>query len=299
MSMVIKEVQLKRGNENAVAATSLLRGEPAIAIDTRSMWVGDGSGKVRISDMVVVSDRASLPGSGEENKLYLVLTDETLANESSLYVYKAAQYTLITCGTGTLNISDISDFNAGVDARITNNWRGQIDGLCPLDSGNKIPNSYLPDLAITDVHVVADNTERDALSAQTGDIAIVTATNKTEIWTGSTWQEMLTAPDGVMTINGNAGPTVSLTTTEIPEGSNLYYTDARAKTAVIKDSAGAGDVDFGWSANKIMSELSAHNFDFGTLQIDEAGLTDGAVPTYNGSTGNLEYHVFSIDGGEL
>lgn len=299
MTTVLEQVRLKRGNQAGVDAAPLLRGEPAVAIDTRSLWVGDGTGKIKISDIVVVADHASLPGTGESDKLYLVLTDETLGNESSLYVFKASTYVLITCGTGNLSFSDITDFNAGIDARITNFWRGQNDGLAPLDTGGKIPNSYLPDLAITDVHVVADNTARDALSPGTGDIAVVTGTNTTYIWTGSTWQEMLTAPDGVTSVNGHAGPVVTLSTTDIAEGSNLYYTDARAKAAVLDDSKGLGDTDFGWSANKILSELSAHDFNIGSLQLNEAGLTDGSLITYNASTGDLEFHTIIIDGGEL
>lgn len=297
MTILIDTVKLKRGSQSAVTAASLERGEPAVALDTRSLWVGDGTGKIKISDIVVVADYASLPGTGENNKLYLVITDETLDNETSLYVFKSAAYVLVTCGTGTLTIGDISDFTSGVNT-VINSRRGANDGIAPLDTGGKIPNSYLPDLAITDVHVVADNSARDALSPQSGDIAIVTGTNTTYIWTGSAWQEMLTAPDGVTSVNGKVGPVVSLTTTDIPEGSNLYYTDARAKAAVINDASTNG-TDVGWSANKITSEIAANNFYLGNKQIDEANIGDGKTVTYNSTSGNLEYHSIVVDGGEL
>jgi hypothetical protein len=298
MTILIDQVRLKRGSQSAVNAATLLRGEPAIAIDTRSMWVGDGTGKIKISDIVVVSDYASLPGTGETNKLYLVVTDETLSNESSLYVYKAAQYVLVTCGTGTLTVSDITDFTTGVNT-VIDNRRGSNDGIAPLDTGGKIPSSYLPDLSITDVHVVADNAARDALSVQAGDIAIVTGTNTTYIYTGSTWQEMLTAPDGITQVNGQTGPVVSLTTTNISEGTNLYFTDARAKTAVIDDSAGVGDTNLGWSANKIESEITANNFVLGNYTLDESSIGDGKMITFNGTNSQLEYHDIAVDGGEL
>lgn len=298
MTILIDQVRLKRGSQSAVNAATLLRGEPAIAIDTRSMWVGDGTGKIRISDIVVVADYASLPGTGETNKLYLVVTDESLGNESSLYVYKAAQYVLVTCGTGTLTVSDITDFTTGVNT-VINDRRGSNDGVAPLDTGGKIPSSYLPDLSITDVHVVPDNAARDALNVQAGDIAVVTGTNTTYIYTGSTWQEMLTAPDGITQVNGQTGPVVSLTTTNISEGANLYFTEARAKNAVIDDTAGVGDTDLGWSANKIESEIVANNFVLGSYNLVESAIGDGKMITFNGTNSQLEYHDIAVDGGEL
>lgn len=299
MTVLLDTIKLKRGNQSAVDSASLERGEPAVAMDTRSLWVGDGTGKIKISDIVVSADYASLPGTGESNKLYLVITDEGENNESTIYVYKAAAYVLVTSGFGDLTASDISDFNTAVDTRVTGTWRGQVDGVAPLDSGSKIPSAYLPDLAISDIHVVADNTARDALTVQTGDVAVVTGTNTTYMWSGSAWVELLTAPDGVVNVNGFTGPNVTLTTTNIAEGTNLYFTDARAKAAVIDDSKSTGDTDFGWSANKIEVELAAHDTKLGTKTIDESALGDGKLITYNTTSGNMEYHAIVIDGGEL
>jgi hypothetical protein len=45
---------------------------------------------------------------------------------------------------------------------------------------------------------------------------------------------------GVTSVNGDSGPAVVLTTGNIPEGSNLYFTDGRAQTAVVtSDTSGA------------------------------------------------------------
>jgi hypothetical protein len=110
---------------------------------------------------------------------------------------------------------------------------------------------------------------------------------------------MLTAPDGVLQVNGLSGPNVTLTTSNITEGTNLYFTDARAKAAVIDDTAGLGDTDVGWSANKIEQEISGNNVYLGTKSIDETAIGDGKTVTYNATSGNLEYHAIVIDGGEL
>lgn len=299
MSIVLDTIKLKRGNQSAVDAASLSKGEPAIALDTRSMWVGDGTGKIRISDIVVSASHATLPGTGEANKLYLVVTDETLDSESSLYVWKAGAYVPVTTGNASIDTGDIVDLDTFIDNRITSNWRGAVDGVAPLDSGSKIPSSYLPDLAITSVSVVADNAARDALTVQAGDVAIVTGTNKTHIYTGSGWEEMLTAVDGIVSVNGQTGPTVTLTTTHVAEGSNQYFTDARAKAAVIDDTGGLGDTDVGWSANKVEQEITANNVYLGTKSVDESAIGDGKTVTYNSTSGKLEYHAIIIDGGDL
>lgn len=45
---------------------------------------------------------------------------------------------------------------------------------------------------------------------------------------------------GVTSVNGDSGPAVILSTSNIPEGSNLYFTDGRAQTAVVtSDTSGS------------------------------------------------------------
>jgi hypothetical protein len=50
--------------------------------------------------------------------------------------------------------------------------KGAANGYVPLDAGAKIPNAYLPDLAITNTFVVVSQAEMLALPAQTGDVAV-------------------------------------------------------------------------------------------------------------------------------
>jgi hypothetical protein len=299
MAIEIQKVQLKRADSTAiVSAASLDRGEPAIAFANRELWVGDGTGNVKISDLIIVANHASLPGTGNSTKLYLVLTDETLGNESSLYAFKGGSYVLVTCGTADLASTDITDFVSAVNT-VINDRRGANDGVAPLDTGGTIPSTYLPDLAITDVHVVADNSERDALSVQAGDVAINTGNNTTYMYTGTAWQEMLTAPDGISTINGQSGPVVTLDTGDIAEGGNLYFTTARAVAAVIDDAAAINATDKAWSVNKTNLEIADAKTYLGGVQIDDSNIGDGRSVVYNSTSGNLEYHAITINGGEL
>ena len=50
--------------------------------------------------------------------------------------------------------------------------KGVANGYVPLDAGTKIPNAYLPDLAITNTFVVTSEAEMLALNAQTGDVCV-------------------------------------------------------------------------------------------------------------------------------
>lgn len=93
---------------------------------------------------------------------------------------------------------------------------GTAAGNVPvLDGSGKLASAVIPALAITSVSVVADDTARDALTVQEGDIAVVTSTNKTFIYDGSAWVEMK-APTGasVTSVNGFSG-TVVLTANDI------------------------------------------------------------------------------------
>ena len=128
----------------------------------------------------------------------------------------------ITTGTIASTITQYTDTDA--DARITAQ-KGQNNGLCELDANGLVPTNHLPPLAITDVHVVADQAARLALTAQEGDVAIQTDNSSSWIYDGTTWIQFGLS-GGVLSVNGQTG-TVSLTTTDIAEGTNLYYTTTR------------------------------------------------------------------------
>lgn len=111
--------------------------------------------------------------------------------------------------------------------------KGSANGLSTLDTGGKIPSSQLPAIAITDTFVVGSQAAMLALAAETGDIAIRTDLVETFILAAnnptvlSNWNLMVTPSSGVTSVNGNTG-IVSLTTSNIAEGSNLYWTPERA-----------------------------------------------------------------------
>jgi hypothetical protein len=113
---------------------------------------------------------------------------------------------------------------------------GVANGIATLDANGKIVQSQLPSIALTDTFVVATQAAMLALTAQTGDVAVRTDLNKSFILKGASaatladWQELLTPTDAVQSVNGLTG-SVTLTSSNIAEGTNLYHTTARAAAA--------------------------------------------------------------------
>lgn len=114
---------------------------------------------------------------------------------------------------------------------------GAANGVATLDGNGKIVTSQLPAITITDTFVVASEAAMLALNVQTGDIAVRTDLNKSFIVAGvdgsviGNWQELLTPSDVVQSVNGKSGA-VTLSTTDILEGTNQYFTNARARAAI-------------------------------------------------------------------
>ena len=174
----------------------------------------DGSNKIDSTVSLASFDTDDLT-EGATNKYF----SDTLARGA----FSAGTGISLSSGVIASTITQYTDADA--DARISAQ-KGQNDGLCELDANGLVPTNHLPPLAITDVHVVADATERLALSAQEGDVAIQTDDSTSWIYDGSAWVQFAIGGSGVSSVNGQTG-VVSLLTTDISEGTNLYYTATR------------------------------------------------------------------------
>ena len=92
---------------------------------------------------------------------------------------------------------------------------GTSSGDIPvLDASGKLDTSVLPALSISETFVVSSQDAMLALSAQTGDIAVRTDVNKSFILkeepasTLANWQELLSPPDAVSSVNSKTGAVV-------------------------------------------------------------------------------------------
>jgi hypothetical protein len=184
-----------------------------------------------ISDFNTAAAAASPVQSvaGRTGAVVLTKADVGLSNVPNTDATQRANH------TGTQLASTVSDFNATADARITLQ-KAAASGLATLGADSKIPTSQLPALAISDTFVVASQAAMLALTAEIGDVAVRTDINKSFILQISdptilaNWQELLSPGAAVLSVNGFTGA-ITLTTTNISEGTNLYYTNARASAA--------------------------------------------------------------------
>lgn len=136
---------------------------------------------------------------------------------------------LTTADIPELTLSKISDAGTAAAKDF-----GTAEGNVPvLGAGGKLSEAVIPAIAITDTFVVDSQSAMLALGAQQGDVAVRTDVNKTFILkvapatTLANWVELETPTDAVTSVNGLTGA-VTLTTSEVAEGSNLYFTTARA-----------------------------------------------------------------------
>lgn len=126
--------------------------------------------------------------------------------------------------------------------------KGANNGVATLDAGGKVPIAQLPSSVMTYEGTWDASTNTPSLANGSGDagmIYLVSVAGSTDfgagpiafevgdwaVYNGSIWQKSLNS-NAVVSVNGMTG-VVSLTTTDIPEGTNLYFTDAAAQAATI------------------------------------------------------------------
>lgn len=122
---------------------------------------------------------------------------------------------------------------SGLGTAATKNVGTGAGNVVEVGSDGKIAESLLPAIAITDTFAVSNEKEMLALTAQVGDIAVRADVNKSFILktapasVAENWLELKSPDCKVISVNGKTGAVV-LSTSDVLEGSNLYYTEARA-----------------------------------------------------------------------
>lgn len=172
---------------------------------------------------------------GSEDAAITVVLKNTGANEGTFTKVTVNEKGLIT-KTELLTPEDIPELTL---AKITyagtaaNRDVGTAEGnLVAVGADGKINETLLPKIAITDTHVVADEAEMLALTAEKGDVAIRTDLNRSFILKQApadnlaNWLELKSPECTVFSVNGKQGDIV-LSTTDVGEGENLYYTEER------------------------------------------------------------------------
>ncbi len=136
---------------------------------------------------------------------------------------------------GFLSSSDWNTFNN----KINSTEKAANNGVASLGNDGKIPSNQIPAISFQSATVVVNEAAMLAIpSAQVGSIAIRTDNNRNYVLSVlpasdiSSWI-VLAVPTSVTSVNGNAGPNVTLTSDNITEGAtNKYYSNTQARNAV-------------------------------------------------------------------
>ncbi len=148
-------------------------------------------------------------------------------------------------GNGLVRLSQMQTADA---LAIPLTQKGANNGVATLDAGGKIPLGQLPASlmeyqgtwdASTNTPTLADGTGTSGFFyrvnvAGTQDLGSGPLTFVVSDWVmydGAVWQLAHSGADVVISVNGQAGVVV-LTTSDVAEGSNLYFTDERAQDSV-------------------------------------------------------------------
>lgn len=164
---------------------------------------------------------------------------------------------------------------------------GTAEGNIPILGANgKLADSVIPAVAITETFVVDSQAAMLALSAQVGDVAIRTDTNRSYILqttpasTLDNWKELLTPTDSVLSVNGKVG-------TVVLSGSDILSTFTQASTRTNLVSGESAATSFG-KIMKWLADLKALAF---KDKIDAKTDITGVVPY-----ANLPYATYSAAG---
>lgn len=256
-----------------------------------------------INKPISTATQTALDGKVDENSSISGSTKTKITYDSKGLVTAGSDATTDDIAEGLNNQYFTND---RADARISAQ-KGQPNGVATLGSDSKIPTSQLPALAITETFVVNSEVDMLALDAQPGDVAVRTDENKSYILVEEpaddidNWQELLTPTDTVLSVNGYTG-VVTLTTSDISEGTNLYFTDERAQDAVGSMLTDSSSIDFtyddaggtftaevipGGVDHALLDNLNSSNYS----HLTAAQLTDFT----DGGDSTLHYHASDRD----
>ncbi len=198
---------------------------------------------------------------------------------------------------GTAANSAATDFVAATE-------KGANNGVATLGVNGKIPSTQIPAISFQSVSVVNSDATMTAIQgAQVGSIAIRSDQNINYVLSAlpattlSNWIQLAASTD-VSTINGIVGPSVNLTTNEIPEGNtNKYYTDARVRNALsavapLSFNASTGVLSMTAASATSAGYLSAA--DFTTFNNKQTALTAGV--DYATPSGNITGNAANVTG---
>lgn len=186
-----------------------------------------------------------------------------------------------------VNASDEIEFasipKVGANNLLDASQKGVASGVASLDGSGLVPSSQLPSY-IDDVEEYADEASFP-VTGETGKIYVALDVNNTFRWSGSAYVEI------------SAGPA---DTDALAEGSiNLYFTDARAKSAAVINSTAGNETDQAASVDSmksyVASQVTSQTFSTEVLTLNATDISNGYKDLANSPiSGSL--HVTPVGG---
>jgi len=144
----------------------------------------------------------------------------------------------------------------------------------------QLPSSVIPPIALTTVQTAASEVAMLALTTEEGDVVVRTDEEKSYMrnagssGTMTDFTELLSPAGGILSVNGDAGPVVVLTTGDLTEDTNKkYVTDAQL--VVLGNTSGSN------SGDQIISDATITTTDITTNNVSTS--KHGFAPKGNGS----------------
>ena len=164
--------------------------------------------------------------------------------------------------SGYLSNTDWNTFNN----KLSSAEKAVANGIATLDASGKIPTSQVPAISFSSGYVVRNQSEMLALSsAVVGSIAIRTDNSKNYVLSASdpaninNWLELL-MPASVSSVNGYTTGSITLTSSDIAEGTNLYFNNTRVRSAVDGFLSADAPISYTTSTGKIsITQATTHS----------------------------------------
>jgi hypothetical protein len=199
------------------------------------------------------------------------------------------------------NIASITANTAAIALKLDANKVGVANGVASLNVNGLIPNSQIPAISFQSATVVTGQSAMLALSnAVVGSIAIRTDNSKNYVLSAlpanslGNWIELV-SPATVTSINGNAGPNVTIGVADIPNAESssnkatsadlgnmspsdvLYPSQKAVKTYVDMQSANAGVADNSITSAKVSGAIALNKGGTGATNAVDARANLGLV----------------------
>ena len=247
-------------------------------------------------------------GTGASTLTGYVIGNGTSAMTASTTIPNTAVTGLGTMSTQNANAIAVTGGTMSgvtITGYIPTTEKAVANGVATLDGSGTVPISQLPAAVLGALSYQGTwnaSTNTPTLTSSTGTkgyyyvVNVAGSTNLNGItdwqigdwavYNGSAWQK-IDNTDAVTSVNGYTG-TVVLTTTDVAEGTNQYFTTARARTSV---SAGTG-ISYDSGTGVITNSSPSLGGDV----VGPASATDNAVARFDKTTGKLiQNSVTTID----